>query len=90
MSEQPTSDLPWWRTAPNLGRHLWRERRNRFPLDQLARYVSQTIAWYPDGSVIRDTGEDMGVLWERFKALGEDPSWYKYEAIYPEEWYGSN
>jgi hypothetical protein len=83
MSEQQTNDVPWWRNDPWLGRHLWRERRLRFPLDELAKYSGLTVAWYPDGSGIRDAAEDRAVLWERFKALGEDPSWYMYEFIDP-------
>ena len=81
MSDQPTNDVPWWRNDPCQGRYLWQERRSRFPVEQLAPYSGRTVAWYPDGSGIRDAGPNMAVLCERFQALGEDPFWYNFEYI---------
>jgi hypothetical protein len=82
MSTQPAENVPWWRNDPWLGAHLFAENRNKH-LSELSKYAGQTVAWFPDGSGIRDAGEDMYVLWQRFKALGEDPSWYHYENIPP-------
>jgi hypothetical protein len=82
MSNQQDS-VPWWRNDPWLGRQLWHDRRARFPVEQLVPYAGQTIAWFPDGSGIRDAGPDRDTLWSRFTALGEDPAWYIYEDLAP-------
>jgi hypothetical protein len=80
MSEQPTEGVPWWRNDPWLGRHLFVENRNK-NVNLLAPYNQMHVAWFPDGSGIRDADLDLFVLWERIKASGEDPSWYNFEYV---------
>jgi hypothetical protein len=80
MSEQP-KEVPWWRNHPWMGRHLAAENRNKFPLEELAKYNNMHVAWFPDGSGIRDADEDGEALIERIKASGDDLSWYTYEFI---------
>jgi hypothetical protein len=81
MSEQKTDDVPWWRNDPWLGRHLWNENVAKFPREELAKYNNVHVAWYPDGSGIRDADPDGAALWKRIEASGDDPSWYCYEWI---------
>jgi hypothetical protein len=81
VSGPQPEEVPWWRNDPWMGRHLAAENRNKFPLEELARYHNQVVAWFPDGSGIRDADEDADALWERIKASGDDPSWYTYEFI---------
>jgi hypothetical protein len=64
-----------------MGRHLAAENRNKFPVAELLKYDGQHVAWFPDGSGIRDADPDGVLLWERIKASGDDPSWYTYEFI---------
>lgn len=80
MSSQSES-VPWWRNHPWMGRHLAAENRSKFPLDELYKYNNMHVAWYPDGSGIRDADRDGMVLWERIKASGDDPTWYTYEFV---------
>jgi hypothetical protein len=80
MNPQP-QDIPWWRHHPWMGRHLFAENRNRFPLEELLKYNNMHVAWFPDGSGIRDADEDGLVLWQRIEASGDDPSWYTYEFV---------
>jgi hypothetical protein len=82
MSEQPTDDVPWWRNGPWLGRHLFAENRNK-NAHLLQAYNNMHVAWYPDGSGIRDADADMFVLWKRIEASGDDPQWYSYEHVIP-------
>jgi hypothetical protein len=88
MSAETKAEIPWWRNHPWLGRHLFRERRDRYTYDDLAQYAGQTVAWFPDGSGVRDVGPDTYTLWQRFQALGEDPFWYNYEDFPPLPWDG--
>jgi hypothetical protein len=81
MSEQKNGELPWWRTHPWLGAHLFAENRNKVPLEVLQPYNHMRVAWFPDGSGIRDADVDGVALYERIKASGDDPSWYCYEYI---------
>lgn len=81
MSEQKNGELPWWRMHPWLGAHLFTENRNKVPLEVLLPYNHMRVAWYPDGSGIRDADVDGVALYERIKASGDDPSWYCYEYI---------
>jgi hypothetical protein len=39
------------------------------------------VAWFPDGSGIRDADQDGDVLMERLRASGDDLSWYNYEYV---------
>jgi hypothetical protein len=79
-------ELPWWRNDPWLGAHLWAENRSK-NADLLLPYDGKCVAWFPDGSGIRDADPDMGVLWNRIKASGDDPSWYAYEHVNLEPYY---
>jgi hypothetical protein len=78
MSEQSQEGVPWWRNHPWLGGHLFIENRNK-NVHLLLAYDKQHVAWFPDGSGIRDADPDPIVLYERIKASGDDPSWYCYE-----------
>lgn len=80
MNPQP-QDIPWWHHHPWMGRHLFRERRNNFPREELLKYNHKHVAWFPDGSGIRDADEDGEALMERLKASGDDLSWYNYEYV---------
>jgi hypothetical protein len=83
MSAETKAEIPWWRNHPWLGRHLFRERRDRYTYDELAPYIGQVIAWYPDGSGIADVAPDVETLQQRFAKRGEDCSFYVFES-YPE------
>lgn len=81
MSEAPNNGVPWWRNDPWLGADKWNDNVAKFPPEELAKYNHMHVAWFPDGSGIRDGDPDMGVLWKRIEASGDDPSWYCYEWI---------
>jgi hypothetical protein len=81
MMTKQTEDVPWWRNHPWLGRHLAIENRNNFPPEELLKYNHKHVAWFPDGSGIRDADKDREVLVERLRAAGDDLSWYTYEYI---------
>jgi hypothetical protein len=78
MSEQKQDEVPWWRNDPWLGAHLFTENRNK-NCELLLQYEGKIVAWFPDGSGIRDADEDVVALRQRIEAAGEDPSWYCYE-----------
>lgn len=80
MSETKSDGRPWWRDHPWLGRHLFDENRTK-NLHLLDQYMNQCVAWYPDGSGIRDADPDEGALRERLKAAGEDLFWYNFEYV---------
>lgn len=69
---------PWWRSHPWLGMQFGMANQSH-NCDLLIPYDGQHVAWYPDGSGIRDADEDFAVLWDRIKASGDDPQWYTYE-----------
>lgn len=81
MSEPKNDAVPWWRNDPWLGRHLWNENVAKFPPEELAKYNNMHVAWFPDGSGVRDADADMAALRKRIEASGEDPSWYSYEWV---------
>jgi hypothetical protein len=66
-----------------MGAHLWNENRNRYPAEKLLAYAGQVVAWYPDGSGIREAGPDMEVVRRRIEESGEDPWPYVLEYIEP-------
>jgi hypothetical protein len=70
-----------WRKDPWHGGQFFAENRNKFPLEKLDPYINQTVAWFPDGSGIRDAAPDMVTLWNKIKDAGDDPSLYVYESI---------
>src|SRR5436190_96783 len=75
MSE--TQDgVPWWRNDPWYGGHLFYENRNKFPLEELAKYNGQYVAWIPDGSGIHDSDPDPIALRARIRASGDEPAMY--------------
>jgi len=80
VSDQPPDGVPWWRNHPWLGRHLFAENRekNRHLLD---KYREMYVAWYPDGSGIRDADPDPIALRERLVAAGEELYWYNFEHV---------
>jgi hypothetical protein len=80
MSAQQ-QEVPWWRNHPWLGAHRFHENRNRVPPEELRKYNDMHVAWFPDGSGVRDADPDGVALWERIKASGDDPSWYCYEWV---------
>jgi hypothetical protein len=81
MSKQTQDGVPWWRNDPWHGCHRFAENRNKFPPEELVKYLGQYVAWFPDGSGILDSDTDSLVLWERIKASGDDPAWYFIEYI---------
>jgi hypothetical protein len=86
MSEPRENGVPWWRNHPWLGRHLFAENRAK-NLHLLSGYNRMEVAWFPDGSGIRDADPDAVALWERIKASGDDPSWYNYEYVTDEVYF---
>ena len=80
MSGASENGVPWWRNHPWLGRHLFVENRTK-NLHLLREYDQMEVAWFPDGSGIRDADPDPDALWDRIKASGDDPSWYNYEYV---------
>ena len=48
---------PWWRNDPWLGRHLFMENRNK-NCTCCWIYQNMHVAWFPDGSGIRDADAD--------------------------------
>jgi hypothetical protein len=79
MSALQNKDEPyWWLNHPWMDRHLFMENRNR-NCHLLLHYDNMLVAWFPDGSGIRDADVDGYELWKRIKASGDDPSWFVYE-----------
>jgi hypothetical protein len=81
MSEPKSEELPWWRTHPWQGRHLFWENRNKVPLEVLEKYNNMHVAWFPDGSGIRDADADGEAMIKRIEESGDDPQWYTYEYV---------
>jgi hypothetical protein len=81
MSEQSQNGVPWWRTDPWNGRHMFYENRAKFPVEELLKYNGKYVAWFPDGSGILDSDIDRKALRERIIASGDDPFFYNIEYI---------
>jgi hypothetical protein len=81
MSEQKQDGEAWWRTDPWYGGHMFYENRNKFPLEELAKYNRKYVAWFGDGSGIHDSDTDWLRLRERIRASGDDPNMYHIEYI---------
>src|SRR4051794_16104486 len=82
MSEQKQGEVPWWRNEPDLGAHLFAENRER-NAELLRQYEGKVVAWFPDGSGVRDADADSIALWDRIIASGDNPNWYFYEYVEP-------
>jgi hypothetical protein len=82
MSEQKQDEVPWWRNDPRLGFHLFAENREK-NRDLLRQHEGKIVAWFPDGSGIRDADADSIALWDRIVASGDEPWWYYYEYCEP-------
>jgi hypothetical protein len=76
--QQKQGEVPWWQNDPWLGGHLYRENRNK-NYELLLQYDGKCVAWFPDGSGIRDADAALSALCRRIEASGEDPQWYVYE-----------
>jgi hypothetical protein len=50
------------------------ENRNKFPADELRKYVGKHIAWSPDGTRILASGDSMDEVEENLIAAGIAPS----------------
>jgi hypothetical protein len=49
------------------------ENRAAFPLEELARYAGQWIAWSPDGRrIVASSSESEDAVWDQVQALGYD------------------
>lgn len=80
MSEQQDG-VPWWRNDPWNGRQMFRENRNKFPVEELLKYNRQYVAWFPDGSGIYDSDTDPTALRDRILAAGDEVAMYCIEYI---------
>jgi hypothetical protein len=48
--------------------------RQKFPLEELAKYAGKCIAWSPDGTFIVASADDYETLDQLVEAAGYDPS----------------
>jgi hypothetical protein len=78
MNKQARNEVPWWRNHVWFGRHVFAENRNK-NCHLLLQYDGMTVAWFPDGSGIRDADTDMMALRKRISDAGENPSMFCYE-----------
>jgi hypothetical protein len=53
----------------------------RFPLDELAKYFGQWVAWSPDGTRVVASSTDPDALEDLVRAAGEDPMFCVVEGI---------
>jgi hypothetical protein len=59
-------------TTPPFDPGLFNENRSKFPLDQLAKYAGQYVAWSGDGRSIVACAETDEQLYARLESLGID------------------
>lgn len=50
------------------------KNRQQFPLDDLAKYAGQHVAWSPDGTSIVASADDLRKFISAVKASGNDPA----------------
>jgi hypothetical protein len=62
-------------------RRKYLENRPRFPLDELAKYFGQWVAWSPDGTRVVASSTDPDALEDLVRAAGEDPMFCVVEGI---------
>ena len=56
------------------------ENRNKFPPEELDKYLGLYVAWIPDGTGILDSDPDEMALHERIMTMGEMPE-IKYVSV---------
>ena len=64
-----------------MDRQRYRNSRRAFPLDELAKYRSQWVAFSPDGRRILASGQAIECVETQLSALGEDPQQVVFEYI---------
>jgi hypothetical protein len=57
------------------------ENRQRFPLEELAKYRGQWVAFSPDGRRIVAGAETLEALHQRLEAAGEDTQQLAFEGV---------
>jgi hypothetical protein len=75
-------EVPWWRNDPWLGHQFFRENRNK-NAGLALQYEGMHVAWFPDGSGIRDADKDGEALLKRIIDSGDDHQWYVFEYVEP-------
>jgi hypothetical protein len=64
----------------------FRENRDNFPAEELAKYAGKRVAWWVDGSRIVDADDDGVALVERLRQNGYDMAYIVLETIpFPDE-----
>jgi hypothetical protein len=70
MNNHPKTSHP---EIPWLGPEFF-ENQHKYPIDELAKYEDQHIAWSWDGTRILASASDYDELDRKLKAMGIDPS----------------
>lgn len=60
--------------------------RQKFPPEELAKYMGKCIAWSPDGTSIVASADDYDVLDQLVIAAGHDPSRCVHSYVGDESW----
>jgi hypothetical protein len=82
VPDDRTPEERWaaWEATWEASSHFDENRAN-FPVQELAPYIGQTVAWSPDGSRIVAAEATFGELWNKLRSRGEDPSVFVYEYL---------
>jgi hypothetical protein len=64
-----------------MDRQLFQKNRRAFPLEELARYRGQWVAFSSDGRRVVAGADSLGLLVDRLVALGEDPQEVGFEHV---------